>query len=132
MKKYNFSTGEYEECIVNCEGCGEHIDSQKGYQEKYVENEDGERFKVILGSCCVGKIHAYGSLSKKIREDYKSRGQIPDSVLARLPRAPKPVDIPIEASKPTDNFIDKMGRSKIGKTYDGKIKYKKSKGLKNK
>ena len=131
MKKYNFLTDEYEEIEINCDGCGEPIEGSKGYQEKYVKDENGQQHKVVLGSCCIGKIHAYGSLSKKLREDYKSRGQIPDSVLARLPKAPKPVDNPSEASKPTDKFIEKMGRSKLGKTYDAKVKYKRPKGLKS-
>lgn len=131
MKKYNFLTNEYEEVEVKCDNCGKVIDTLNGFREQYTENENGERVKVTLGSCCVGKIHAYNSLSKKIREEYKNRGQIPESVLAKLPKAPKPVGKASEAGKTVDKFVDKIGRSTLSKTYDGKVKYSKSKGLKS-
>lgn len=130
MKKYNFLTGEYEEEEIKCDGCGKIIETLNGFRTKYVEDENGKSVLVTLGSCCVGKIHAYNSLSKKIREEYRNRGQIPDSVLAKLPKAPKPVGKSSEAGKAADNFVDKIGRSTLSKTYDGKVKYGKSKGFK--
>ena len=131
MKKYNFSTNEYDEVEIYCDGCGELIDSSKGYKEKYIEDEDKVRRKVVLGSCCAGKIHAYGCLSKKARESYRSKGQISDEVLSKMPKAPMPAPTPKEAARPTDNFLDAVGRSKLSKSYDSKISYKRPKGLKS-
>jgi hypothetical protein len=130
MKKYNFTTNEYEEEDVYCYGCGELIEGNKGLSIRYIEIEKDKKIKVNYGSCCVGKIHAYDSIHKQSREKYRSSKQIPDELLSKLPLAPPPVANSSEAGKEVHSFVDGIGRSKLSKSYDGKVKYKKSKGMK--
>ena len=130
MKKYNLITNECEEEDIYCYGCGKLIDGKDGVSIRYVEDENKNKIKVNYGRCCVGRIHASDSLSKQIREKYRSSKQIPDELLKKLPIAPKPTDKPSESSKVVDQFVDKMGRSKLAKTYDAKVKYKRNKSLK--
>lgn len=131
MRKYNWDTGEYEEVEVKCDNCGGVIDGSLGMQIRSVKDEDGNQVKITLGSCCAGKINAYRSISKNIREAYRNQGQISEDVLAKtLPLAPKPSRNSQTEGKDVHKFVDKIGRSKLKKTYDGQIQYKKRKNLK--
>jgi hypothetical protein len=132
MRKYNWNTNEYEELEEFCDGCGLPIDGNKGMQIVYKDTEDGKRVKMQLGSCCAGKINAYGSISKSLREAYKNQGQISENILSKnLPLAPKPDKDSSKAGKQIHEFVDKIGRSKLSKAYDAQIKYRKNKSLKD-
>lgn len=123
MRRYDFITGEFVEEEVKCELCGEVIDSTQGFKIGYIENEEGEKIKVVMGSCCVGKIRAYSDLSKRNKEAYKSRGQIPEEVLKRLPKAPPPDSKSNgDAGKEVHDFINKIGRSVLKKESQAWIK----------
>lgn len=123
MRVYDWSIGEFIEEEVPCDICGKIIDSSKGYRVSYVKNENGDDIKVQAGSCCIGKIHAYNNLSKSVREKYRAQGQIPDSVLKKMPRAPKPLNRPnSEAGREIHNFLDVMGRSKMTRRTNGTMK----------
>jgi len=123
MRVYDWSTGEFIEEVTKCDICGEVIDSSRGYRVSYQEDESGNKIQVQSGSCCSGKIHAYDIISKRIRENYRSQGQIPESVLKKMPRAPKPLNRPNrEAGKEIHHFLDTIGRSKLTKRANGTVK----------
>lgn len=116
MRKFNFVTGEFEKEDVKCDLCGNIIESSMGIRVGYVDNEDGERIKVNMGSCCVGKIRAFDGLSKRARDAYRSQGQIPDEVLRKMPKAPPPDSKSnANAGKEVHKFIEKIGRSVLKK-----------------
>jgi hypothetical protein len=123
MKEYNWETGEFIELDVFCDTCGEIIDSSQGYRISIQKDEFGNRIKVQEGSCCAGRIRAYNNISKKVRELYRSRGQVSDDVLKKMPKAPKPLNRPnSEAGKEIHNFLDTVGRSKLRKQMQGQMK----------
>src|SRR4030042_1157580 len=123
MKEYNWETGEFIELDVLCDTCGKIIDSSQGYRISFQKDEFGNSIKVQEGSCCAGRIHAYNNISKKVGESYRSRGQVSENVLKKMPRAPKPLNRPNrEAGKEIHNFLDAVGRSKLKKQMQAQMK----------
>ena len=123
MRVYDWSTGEFIEEEVPCDLCGKPIDSARGYRISFIKDENDNDIKVQAGSCCTGKIHAYNKLSKSVREKYRAQGQIPDSVLKKMPRAPKPLNRPnVEAGKEIHHFLDTIGRSTLTRRANGTVK----------
>jgi hypothetical protein len=123
MRVYDWSTGEFIEKEVLCDICGEIIDSSRGYRVSYIKDENDNDIKVQAGSCCTGKIQAYNKIGKSLRKKYREQGQIPDSVLKKMPRSPKPLNRPDrEAGKEIHQFLDTVGRSKLTKETKGSMK----------
>ena len=121
MRKYNFKTGGFVDVDVPCDICGKVIDAAFGVRGYYEEGEDGKKVLKHAGSCCVGKIRASNVISKKARDAYRAKGQIPESVLKKLPKAPPPGKTK-NAGKKASKFIDVVGRSKkAGKSKGKKI-----------
>lgn len=122
MRKYNWDTGEYDEIDVNCDICGKLIDGSRGSRTTYKKDKNGKKVKIEMGSCCAGKIRG-DALAKKNRAAYQSQGQIPDSVLRKMPKSPSPLKgRNKDAGKKIHSFIDSVGRSKLTKSEKMKLK----------
>ena len=120
MRKYDFATGEVVEKEVPCDICGKVIDAAFGVRIYYEEDESGKKTQKQAGSCCVGRIQVSKVMSKKAIDAYRTKGQISEDVLKRLPKAPPPGKTK-SAGKKASKFIDVVGRSKS----TGKSKWKK-------